>query len=104
MDKNIIKYRNAMKELFKKYSIHRVLRLNTLNDLINEINKYYVEEQSETVTAECHEKHLKEQLDGWIKYLETEKEKLPKGDSDYHKGVKNGFAKVIDKLKDVSKK
>ncbi len=103
MDKNVIKYRNTMKELFKKYSIHRALRLNTLNDLIDEINTYYVGKQGDTITVEFHEQHLKDQLNGWIKYLESEKQKLPKDDSDYHKGIKNGFAKVIDKLKDVVK-
>ncbi len=99
-------YRNPMKKLYKKYGIHRAIRSDTLNDLIDEVNAYYKKKETpvdKTVKElkEFHEKDLKQQLDGWVKYLEAEKDKLPKGDSDYHKGVKNGFAKVIEKLKDV---
>lgn len=101
MNKEIIKYRNDLKTVFMKYGMHRAIRSNTLNDLIDEINQYYT--TNNPPTEESHEAHLTEQLNGWVKHLESEKDKL-KGDSDYHKGVKNGFAKVIEKLKDVTKR
>ena len=96
-------YRNNLKELFKKYGIHRALRSNTLNDLIDEINVYYLEGQGNRVTSKFHEQNLKEQLNGWVKYLTEEKEKL-NPETDYEIGVKDGFEKFIEKLKDVSER
>ena len=101
--------RNAVKNIFQKFAIHKLIRLPLLNELIDEVNEYYQKRETPIDKIEIiklekfHEKHLKKQLDGWIKHLRAEKDKL-KGDSDYHKGVKNGFAKVIEKLKDVATK
>lgn len=96
-------YRNNLKELFKKYGIHRALRSNTLNDLIDEINDHYTTGKGNTITSEQQEQHLKEQLNGWVKYLTEEKEKL-NPETDYEIGVKDGFEKLIEKLKDVSER
>ena len=103
MDKEIIKYRNTLKELFKKYGIHRALRSNTLNDLVDEINEYYTTSESNTITSEQHKQHLKEQLNGWVKYLETEKLKL-NSDSEHNQGIIEGFCTVIQLLKDIAER
>lgn len=113
-------YRNALKELFIKYGIHRALRSNTLNDLVDEINDHYIKiidvEKQKNVDAKTniskkfHEKHLKEQLNGWIKYLTNEQTKVAKnplegdGNTAYGKGVVKGFEIVIQKLKDTNEK
>ena len=96
-------YRNNLKELFKKYGIHRALRSNTLNDLVDEINTYYLKERENYVTNKFHEQQLKEQLNGWVKYLTEEKEKL-NTETDYEIGIKDGFEKFIQKLKDVTER
>ena len=111
----VIKYRNDLKELFKKYGIHRAIRSNTLNDLIDEVNVYYQEKETpvnKTIQKleKFHEQHLKEQLTGWIDYLNNEYEKVvknpPEGDGNtaYGKGVIRGFEIVIQHLKDVTKR
>lgn len=94
-------YRNPMKELFKKYGIHRAIRSNTLNDLIDEVNTYY--QEKEIPVDKAIEKYLKEQLSGWIKYLETQKLKL-NSDSEHNQGIIEGFCKVIQLLKDVAER
>ncbi len=108
-------YRNPMKELFKKYGIHRAIRSDTLNDLIDEVNTYYQEREVPTdkvveELTKSHEAHLKEQLTGWITYLSGEYEKIvknpPEGDGNtaYGKGVIRGFEIVIQHLKDVAER
>ena len=115
MDKNVIKYRNDLKELFKNYGLHRAIRSNSLNNLVDEINIYYQERETPVDKVikeldEFHEEHLKEQLTGWIKYLDSEYKKLvknpPEGDGNtaYGKGVIKGFGMVIQKLKDVTER
>ncbi len=102
MDK-VTKYRNDLKELFKKYGIHRALRSNILNDLVDEINKYHIENEGDCVTSEFHEQHLREQLSGWINYLEIQKLKL-NSDSEHNQGIIEGFCIVIQLLKDTNEK
>ena len=108
-------YRNTLKELFKKYGIHRAIRSSTLNDLIDEVNTYYKEKETPADKAmeelgKFHEAHLKEQLNGWITYLNGEYKKIvknpPEGDGNtaYGKGVIRGFEIVIQHLKDVAER
>ena len=96
-------YRNNLKELFKKYGIHRALRSNTLNDLVDEIDEYYTTGEGNTITSEQHEQHLKEQLNGWVNYLEIQKLKL-NSDSEHNQGIIEGFCIVIQLLKDTNEK
>ena len=106
-------YRNALKELFIKYTLHKCIRLNSLNNLLDEINDYYVKiinikkqknvEAKIMISKQFHDKHLKEQLNGWIKYLDSKANKLV-GDSERDKGILIGYTEVIQLLKDTNKK
>jgi len=102
-------YRNPMKKLFKKYGIHRAIRSDTLNDLIDEVNTYYQEKETSVDKAvkeldKFHEQHLREQLTGWIEYLTNEKDKIVVDDSDYNAGIRDGFEKFLQALKDVAER
>ncbi len=102
------KYRNELKELFKNYGLHRAIRSDSLNNLVDEINTYYKERETpvdEVVKqlVESHEEHLKEQLDGWVKYLTTVRNNMP-NNTDRALGAVEGFDKAIQILKDVGER
>lgn len=108
MEDNRNEYRNPMKELFKKYGIHRAIRLNILNDLLDEINTYYTDKKipvDKTITElkEFHEKHLKEQLVGWVNYLTSVRNNMDNS-TDRAMGAVDGFEKAIQILKDIGEK
>ena len=108
MDKDVIEYRNALKELFKKYTLHKCIRLSVLNGLLDEINVYYQSKETSYDDAikklhEFHEQHLKEQLEGWIKHLTTVRSNMA-NNKDRNMGAVEGFDKVIQILKDVAER
>ena len=60
-------YRNDIKKIFQKYGMQRNIRINHLNDLIDEVNTYYDNKETDQdqvvkKLSEVHKQQLEKEL------------------------------------------